>query len=170
MSNRAANQRALDLLIDPAPAEVSVDERTRDQNERIREENERIREENERKRKIKNFKEQARLINNICGPMEDYINFKQNLPSETKIIMDINQWIMTVLSTKALIITNIENIYSEIEDPPKDIKNDMSLIHENITKITTKSMESLNQMVNFIQERKTQNTNILPKMNSNSKK
>ncbi|CAH6420049.1 Hypothetical protein HVR_LOCUS1082 [uncultured virus] len=159
-----------EIIISPAPAQVSVADviengriaavaqrtQTEEQRRTRVAEAERIRVENEekaktREEKIKDFKRQTRILNNICGPFAEYMKFQQGINPEMRVIMDINQWMIMMLAAKSAITTMMEDNYVDIENPPEDVKTAMGTIYNNIDIVSQSFTNSMNQIVSMMQ-------------------
>lgn len=130
---------------------------------------------------IRRLKSNLRLVNNVCGPIQQYVDFQQCLMPEIRVALDINQWMMLILGGKAAIKSFIDESYIGIRDPPADLNESMESAYDSIDSVTDSMAKSMKEIVILLQKQSApiapvQNVlcmapepSVLKAMNSNGK-
>jgi hypothetical protein len=122
-----------------------------------------------REDKIKCLNRQLRLINNTCGPIDEYIKFQTCLNPRLRMLSDINQWMLLMYTMKAVIKTDIDHEYMDITNPPDQLKMSMATAYDNLNLVSESFATSMKEILLLIQsEIEQQTVSSTPQCNDNS--
>jgi len=142
-------------IINPAPAQVSINDSTIQVEERRSQQVIQTRTteviSTSREDKIRDLKQQLRVIKNVSQPINQYIQFRQIMDPKLRVIIDVNQWIMLLLAAKGAITTMIEDTYVDIAEPPEDLMQAMSEGYNNIDSVVSAFTSSMSEIVTLMQ-------------------
>jgi hypothetical protein len=96
-----------------------------------------------------------RVINNACEPINDYIKFHQYMTPETRVILDVNQWVMFMTIAKIAIKSYIDHEYMDITDHPQKLKTAMEKAYTGIDSVSDAFVSSMKQIIDIMQTSKT---------------
>ena len=100
---------------------------------------------------IRSLMKQLRIINNVCGPLTQYMAFQQHMSPEMRVVIDVNQWVGLMFAAKVGITSVIDQDYMDIVDPPESLKKSMETAYSNIDSVTNSFTESMKQIITVMQ-------------------
>ena len=134
-----------ETIINPAPAQFSIDGTANQGYDRE------LADMRTRNGKIEDLKQTLRLIRNISQSLNEYMQFQETIDPKIRVILDVNQWTILILSGKAALTTIIDNYYSGITNPPEGLIIDVEEAHNNIENLVGAFTSSMAQIVSFMQ-------------------
>ena len=111
--------------------------------------------EKSRENKIKDLKQQLRVIKNIAQPLNQYMQFQQIMDPKLRVIIEVNQWIMLLLAGKSALTSAIGDTYADISEPPGDLMIAMEEGYNNIDSTVNNFTASMSQIVTLMQSQLT---------------
>lgn len=108
--------------------------------------------------KIKDLRRILRVIDNICGPFNEYLKFNQCLKPEVRVLLDLNQSTMAFLAMKTLTKNLIDYQYMDIQEPSNQLMKAMEKTYANIDSVSDAIINSMKEMVTIMQNDITQNS------------
>lgn len=155
MVKMSDNYISSEPIINPAPAQVSINDSDTQVEERRSQPVVQTRTieviSRSREDKIRDLKRELRIIKNITQPIIQYIQFQQIMDPKLRVIIDVNQWTMLLLAAKGTITSLIEDNYVDITDPPEDLMGAMNEGYDNIDSLVTAFTASMSQIVTLMQ-------------------
>lgn len=133
-------------LIQPAPAQSIVSQVSTTSHEASAE---------ARDVNIRNLTKSLRTINNVCGPICEYMKFQRGLSPEHRVLIEINQWMLIMYGLKAMLRTEIDDNYMNITDPPRSLKQAMGEAYTNVDAVIESFSVSMKDIISMIQSRLT---------------
>jgi hypothetical protein len=143
-------------IIDPAPDHTPVGSRSScslprrkvdsDKNESSEVENFR-----ERERKISDLSKQLRSINNVCGPINEYIKFQSHTNTNIRVICDMNQLMLLMFAAKGIAKGVMDENYMNISDPPEELQRTMIKCYDNLDSVIESISKSIKEIIDLMQ-------------------
>lgn len=134
-----------DIIIRPAPAqsEMVLGEVKSVPSINIIHEDKKMEENN---RKSNELCQTLRVIDNICGPYTEYLNFNKCLKPEIRVILDLHQTTMLFLGLKIAAKNVIDMQYMNIQNPSSQVKVAMEKTYDNLDSLTDNIRKSMEEM------------------------
>ncbi len=126
-------------IIDPAPAQTSLQEVQSSQSN------------DEREKKIKRLREYLRQIENICGTMTEYTSFQHNINPKIRVFMDMDKIMVLICALKTGIMIELDEKYNEIENPPESLKVVVENANDKINHLNRLLLDSMKQIFTTLQ-------------------
>ena len=153
----ASESAASDQLIQPAPAQSSVASLGTIQSSvtSVPSETEKavLEKAKERDDAIKRLNKYLRQIQNVCGPMSEYVKFQQNVNPDVRVLIDLNQWMLLMYGLKSVTKNEIDSQYMDIIEPPESLKIAMESAYDNLDSVSVTVENSIKEIISLVQSR-----------------
>jgi len=100
----------------------------------------------ENNKQIKDLSKVLRAIDNVCGPLTEYLKFNQCLKPEIRVILDINQTTLMLLGLKVMVKNLVDIQYMDIQNPSSQLKDSMEKTYTNLETLTNDITKSMQEM------------------------
>lgn len=163
MATSGPNQA--DPIIQPAPAQATVTTNQSTTTSTTETHSKNSEETNESR--IKNLMKELRTINNVCASLNDFVKFQENIPPETRVIIESSYWVAFMYGLKAATKTMIDDKYMDITEPSQQLKQSMEKAYTSLDTVSDSFSRSMKDIIATMKNHKKESrskTSILDAM------
>lgn len=103
---------------------------------------------------IKDLSKQLRVINNVCSSMVDFIKFNENIPAESRVMIESSYYVGMMYSLKAIVKSLIDDEYMNITEPPPKLNQAMEKAYTNIDSVCETFARSMKDVIELMKNYK----------------
>lgn len=106
-----------------------------------------------RQSKINELRTKLQIINSVCEPICEFLNFHNSMNPEIRAVVDINHWMFLIYGLKAVVKELIDVEYLDIVEPPVPLKESMKKAYSNLNSVSDGFKSSMEEISLLLQDK-----------------